>query len=168
MTLFEQLFTPERRAENERKQAALREKYGHKLEQNPAQANYVYGLAREQMVLDQLEAIREGTLEADDERQQQLYTQLAEGLALQGRFEEAAAITFSAPHKEEYRRKAQALSAAGVPACTCPREVTEASPTDAKGTTRPAQVQFEEVWDGERMVAFVRCLLCGGVGAEVS
>lgn len=152
---------PDRREKTAREQAANRERLGSRLASSPAQSNYLFGQAREQAALDQLEQIPALT----DEHRAALYNQLAEGMALQGRFEEAASICQSPPHKAEYLQKAEALRQQGVKACECPAQVIVASSTDAKGEKQETQRRIEEVFDGEKMVAFVRCDLCKGISA---
>lgn len=166
MGLLETISTPERREQAKREQEELREKFGHRLAQHPAQANYLYGMAREQQALDQLQAIQDGRLTNTDERTKALYNQVAEALALQARFEEAATITESEPHRAEYLAKAAALTNVGV-GCQCPTTMTTPSPHDAKGVTSPARQRVQEVFDGRAIVTLTKCLICGAFAAQI-
>lgn len=164
------LNTPERRAESARVQAEAREEFGHRLAHHPAQANYVYSMGREQLALDQLQVIADEENGQDDDaaRRTALYNQLAEGYALQGRFNDAAAICIDARLEEEYREKAAAMTAIGDHLCDCPETTTIPSATDAKGQTIRTHTRISEVWDakGKQVVAFFRCGKCGCVSAK--
>src|SRR5262245_621005 len=158
----ELLFTPERRAKAEAWQKTLRERLGGNLSKHHAEINYVYGVNRERMVYLQIVALEE----SDDgsvinhERMMFLLNQLAEGLALQGRFREAAELTRSQPHRQEYLRKAEALEELGKD-CGCPIEMTMPSAWDAKGVTLPNRTRAEIVFDGERFTTLSFCIFCG-------
>lgn len=161
MGLLEVISTPERREEARRQQEMLRERYGSRLAQHPAQSNYVYGLARMQSAFDQL-----GVEELESQQEVHLLNQLAEGLALQGRFDEAASIVASEAHKAEYEAKASAMAQLGS-GCDCPLTVTKPSPRDAKGETSSTRQLVEEVFDGSAVVKFSKCLLCGTYAAQI-
>lgn len=161
MGLLEVIDTPERREQSRRQQEKLREKFGARLAQRTAESNYLYGLAREQQALDQLRAVA-----GDAEKEARLFDQLAEGLALQARFAEAADLAQSPGYKAEYRAKAEALTQIGVN-CQCPRSVVTPSPVDAKGVTTPAQQALDRVYDGRAEIAFYKCLLCKTISAQI-
>lgn len=162
--LLEILNSPERREGARRLREEGRERYGARLAHTPAQANFLFGLGREQQVLDQLNAVPDLT----EERRNELYNQLAEALALQGRFDEAMELATDERYKVEYQRKAEALNQIGVKACECPSEIRVPSPDNAKGKAVPVDRRVETVFDGEKVVALVRCDLCKGVSAELS
>lgn len=162
MGLLEIISTPERREQARKEQIEAREKFGARLAKHPAQANYLYGMAREQQALDQLAVLpRDG-----GENEAHALNQLAEGLALQGRFEEAAEVCQSEPHKQEYLAKADALSRVGI-GCQCPPTIVSPSPRDAKGTTSQAQPATDEVYDGTAVIQITKCTLCGTVAANI-
>lgn len=175
MTILELVNMPERRAEAQRVQAELREKHGHRLAQHPAQANHLWGQAREQAALDQLTALEEGGAQQAGEialhsRRVELYRQLAEGLAAQGSFAEAAMTAREggdAARETEYAARRDALEHLGEPRCEHPEETTERSPTDAKGVTRKTRTEIERVFDGEKVIAFFRCGACRAISADV-
>lgn len=161
---------PERRAAARREQGLMRERFGHRLAKHPAQANYMYGQARVQTALDQLGAIARGEMTADDERRTGLYNQLAEGLALQGKFEEAGAVALDERYKQEYQAKAEAMRRVGERRCECPAETVTQSARSAKGDRQPSQQRVEDVWDAssERVVGLMKCLLCECYSAQVT
>jgi len=161
----ELLFTPERRAKAEAWQKTLRERLGANLPKHQAEITYVLGVSRERMCVRQILALEQepeaGSVQGH-ERMMFLMNQLAEGLAMQARFREAAELTRSQPHREEYLRKAEALEARGQD-CRCPIEMTMPSAFDAKGVTLPARIKCEVIFDGEFLVTLSHCQFCGGL-----
>jgi hypothetical protein len=160
--LFDLINTPERRVKARALQQSLRERFGAALHKHPAEINYYYGVNRERMVLNQLATLENAS--ASDERVTFLLNQLGEGLALQGRFREAAKATRSEPHREEYLRKAEALERLGQD-CDCPVELVLPSSRDAKGERIPARIHQEVFFDGERHITLTHCLICKGIRA---
>src|SRR6185369_16868987 len=103
MSMLETLLDPQRRKKAAEDQARLREIKGSRVARDAAQHNRLYGFAREHLALQQLDRLGDGNAD------QTLYEQLAEGLALQGHFEEAAAVAPEGARKEAYQAKATAV-----------------------------------------------------------
>jgi len=166
---------PERRATAAAQQAKLRAELGHRLAQNPAQAQFLWGQAREQQTLDQLSALTaEDAPEMGEAalrgRTIELYRQLAEGYAAQGRYADAVAASEAGQDGErraEYEARRDAVESISQARCEHPAEVVEPSPTDAKGFKRKVRTEIERVYDGGRVIAFLRCSECRAVSAEI-
>jgi hypothetical protein len=158
-SLREIVMDPKRREQAREWQKELRARFGASLSRHPAELTYHRGVSRVEMALNVLSAA-----EVSEEYRTYLTNSLAEGLAMQGRFREAADTTLSAVHKAEYEAKAKALEALGTD-CECPLEVVLPSPVDAKGTRIPARVKTERVFDGKNTITLTRCIICGGIVA---
>lgn len=168
MSLLDVLNTPERREQARKDQEEMREKFGARLANHPAQANYLFGLARQQQALDQLAAVEDEVIDSagENKRRIALFNQLAEGLALQGKFEDAVSICQSEPYRAVYEAKALAVKHIGI-GCQCPPTIVKPSDRDAKGEVSQSKQKVEEVFDGTAVIAFFRCLLCGRVSANI-
>lgn len=153
MSMLETLLDPQRRHKAAEVQVRLKEVMGHRVARDAAQRNYLYGFAREQMALEQLERL--GNANAD----QSLYEQLAEGLALQGNFEAAAAIAPEGPRKDAYKAKANAVANVGEQQCGCPAS------HQVNGQEQSTQLAASKVFTGKVSIQFTRCLECGAVSA---
>ena len=175
-TLFDTINTPERREEAKRQQDVLREQHGSRLPQHPAQYKYGFGLARETQTADQLTALeRDGAASYGEAalraRRFELYRQLGEAFASQGRFQEA--VTAATEGRDEAARAVYAQYADALEKldqgreCECPESVTDPTPHSAMGVTRQTRTPIEEVFDGTRLIVFYRCSECRTVSAEL-
>jgi hypothetical protein len=144
---------PARRAESARAQEEARERWAHVVKRTPAQANYLFGLARAER------ALKADEVDADV---------LAEAFALQGRFAEAAALTTEEERREGYVARARAIETTGAFTCDCPAELITPSPADAKGKREPMRHPVETVYDGTNEFTISRCRKCGALSAEVT
>lgn len=151
------LLEPERLEAARGKQAELRTKNSHVTARSPAHANYLVGVARVNAALAKLKVKREDAKAVE---------QLAEGYALMGAFEEAAAFSLDEQKKAQYRLRAEAVSHIGVPSCMCPPTVRVQSNRDAKGEERETRRVIEEVWIEGRTVQITKCDLCGALSAR--
>ena len=158
--MLSELLDPEILAQADKDQAALRLKNAHRVANSPAQVNYRFGLAIERAVLDSIQS--DDFTNAGAER----LARLGEAYALQGRFEDAAAVTPDQAYKAAYEARARAMRSTGARLCLCPPYVQKPSKTDAKGTREPTQHKIEEVWDGNRAITFYRCGVCQVISAE--
>jgi|SRR5580765_1999257 len=165
-SLRELVTNPERRAKAQAWQAELRQRFGPSLNRHPAELAFVYGVDREKMVLGQLQAFKNLPLDTPERQRHFEFwnNSLAEGLAMQGRFREAAAISCSEDHARTYTEKATALEAFGQQ-CECPTTMVLPSARDAKGERVPARVKVESVFDGKNHISLSRCLHCAGLFA---
>lgn len=177
MTMLTALLDPERREKAARDQEKLRAILGPRVVRRPAQAKYLYGMARERLALDQLSLAGDV---ADISSTPDLANQLAEGLALQCRFTEAAAIAASEPHAAEYKAKALAVEHVNEQMCadppTQPHGGHHGLSADAianhpgevagvKARQESTQLAFEELFNGKVTIRFTKCLLCGALSA---
>jgi hypothetical protein len=176
MPMLDTLLDPERRQKAQEDQVKLQALMGPRVMRQPAQAKYLYGLARERMALDQL-AEKGSGVTAEDEPG--LFLQLAEGLMLQGKFEAAAAAAPEGPHKQEFEAKLAAINSIDEQQCADPP--TRQVPTDgisalakrehadqvdaAQSRMEATQLPFEKVWNGKQTITFTRCLVCGAISA---
>ena len=140
MGLLEILLDPDRRAKAADEQAKLKQSIGTRLARSIPHANYVFGVARETLALERLQA---GENDA-------AYDQLGEGLALQARFTEATEAVRDIQRRELYAAKAAAIERIGELSCT------------HTGEHLPSQ----RVWNGKQMIAFTRCVQCGALAAS--
>lgn len=147
MSMLETLLDPQRRKKAAEDQDRLREVMGPRLARNAAQHNFLYGFARERLALEQLERLGDG--HADPK----LYEQLAEGLALQGNFEAAAAIAPEGERKKFYQEKVEAVARVNEDRCVC------------LGKVSGAQIAAGKVFTGKVTIQFTRCQWCGAVSA---
>jgi hypothetical protein len=154
--------TPATRARAEALKADLRARFGPSLPRYPAELQFYYGVDRELMVREMLSV----TDPADQRKIDGWLTSLAEALSYQGRFQDAAGLTRNPDNAREYEEKAAALATLGQP-CACPDVMVVPSKRDAKGDQSPARLKVETVFDGENRIAFVRCLICGGIEANI-
>jgi hypothetical protein len=128
----------------------------HVTTRTPAQANYLFGLARADLALARW---------GEDPSALSL---LAEGYALQGRFSEAADLEPDVEKAGEYTARAVAIAHAGSFQCECPPVTVKPSRRDAKGERSPTRHAIEEVFDGERTFRISKCLACGALSAEAA
>lgn len=156
MDMLQQLLDPERRAKAAKDQAELKQVMGHRVARRPGQANYLFGVARERMALNQLTVV--GNL--DDESRDALLSQLAEGLALQAKFEAAAQVAPEGDHKQEYFAKAEAIARVNEQQCACP--VLQDAGDGGKEAT---QLSSEKAWNGKLTISFTRCKICKAISA---
>lgn len=150
MSLLEIIRDPARRAHAAAEQDEERARRGRA--RTPAEANYHFGLARASLALQ--------AEEVDPDF-------LAEGLALQGRFREAAGLATDEARRAEYEARAVALENAGVRLCGCGEVHVAPSRMDARGERTPMHHPVEDVHDGERTFRLYRCRGCGAISAEV-
>lgn len=158
--MLTELLDPENVAKADQDQAALRLKNAHRVPNSPARVNYVFGCSIEQNVLNSIQSDDFSHAGADR------LARLGEAYALQGRFEDAAAITPNLAYKAAYEARARAMQSVGARLCLCPAYLVRVSPTDAKGTREPTQHKIEEVFDGDRVISFYRCGGCQKISAE--
>lgn len=173
MSLLDTLLDPDRRQKAREEQVKLQALMGPRVMRQPAQAKYLYGVARERMALDQL--AQQGAGEAS----QEVFLQLAEGLMLQGKFEEAAQVAPEGLHKREFEQKAVAVSRVNDQQCADPlKQSTQAhgissqAQNEHSGQVAAAiarqeatQLPFEKIWNGKQIITFTRCLICGAISA---
>lgn len=164
MSMLETLLKPERRQKAAEDQEALRQVMGHRVPRQPEQANYLYGVARERMALDQLEHL---DLNEESEKVENLLNQLAEGRALQADFEGATELAPEGEHKEQYRAKAKAVANINQQQCGHPllRLTGYANGKPNKPVGESTQLKSETAWNGKLTITFTRCLLCGSISA---
>ena len=148
--MLEALLDPERRKKAAEDQARLKQLMGHRVARHPAQANHLYGVARERLALEQIDRLAN---DADQTLVAPLYEQLAEGLALQGNLEAAAEIAPEGPRKENYAAKVKAIAHIGESLCVC------------AGKVDGAQLPAGRVWTGKVTIQFTRCQWCGAISA---
>jgi hypothetical protein len=156
---LELLKDPRRRAEAAREQAERREKFPHVVNRTPAEAQFLFGVARVESVLALLE-------EANEEEEAFLLDQIAEGLSLQCRFEEAAAIARTEERVKEYQARALAVKTPNTDLCICPPVIVSPSKHDAKGVREEARHPIEKVFDGQKELTLYQCRLCGTISAR--
>jgi hypothetical protein len=153
-TFLQLLSDPARRAEAARVQAERRAERSDVTTRTPAEANYLFGVARAELALAHVEA--EGAA-----------SRLAEGYALQGFFAGAAAVEQDEERKMEYEAKALAVAHLGAFQCGDPETQVERKRGDAKGQRVPLRHPVEEVYDGSRFLTLFVCRVCGAYSAEV-
>lgn len=158
--MLKALLEEKRRAYGAKEQQERRELTGHKLARHPAVANYNYGIARENFAHKQF-------LSCPPEQVKGNFAVLAEALAMQGRFSQAAEQLDDGPLKKLYEAKAVAMAQVGTK-CSCPDSKLVSQPGNAIGKTVPSFEKFDEVYNGKMTVSFARCTLCGGIFAYQS
>lgn len=154
---LELLQSPERREEAARVQAERREKNSHVTNRTPAQAEFLFGMARVESILPVLD---------QSDNPEFLLDQLAEGYALQCEFEEAARVTPSEERRQEYLAMAEAIDHLGRDLCGCPSVIIKPSHYDAKGEREEARHPIKQVYDGRRTITLLKCRSCGKVSAR--
>lgn len=158
MSMLETLLEPERRAKAAEDQVKLREKHGGRVVPNdPAIAAFYWGQRRERSALDAL---------AEDRLQEWVLSQLAEGLAAQACYVEAAEVAANPKLKSRYQERARALKMLGVRQCRCPSIQLLPDPEDAKGRSLSNPRDIERVYDGERIIVITRCSFCKAISAR--
>lgn len=158
MSMLETLLDPERRRKAKEDQDELREKHGGRVvKDDPAIATFYWGQQREQSALAMLD---------HDSTHGWVLKQLAEGLAAQARYAEAADVTSDPALKTGYEQRAAALDAAGTRICDCPSIQLLPDPNDAKGRAFDNPRDIERVFDGERIITITRCSFCKTISAR--
>lgn len=161
MSMLQTLLDPERRKKAAEDQAKLRATMGQHVARNPAQANYLYGLARERMALDQLGALSDFT-DLSDTHVEHLRAQLAEGLAFQGQFDKALGIASDTDKRRAtYAAKQAAIERVGEIICGHP--LTRRNADDLEESLH---VLIQKVWNGKVEIVFTRCLECNTISAN--
>lgn len=145
---------PARRAAAARVQAEKRAEREDVTARTPAEANYLFGVARAELALGHVES--EGAA-----------SRLAEGYALQGFFAGAAAVETDEERRAEYEAKARAVAHPGEVQCGDPETTVERKRGDAKGQRVSVRHPVEEVFDGSRFLTISKCRVCGAYSAEV-
>lgn len=159
---LELLKDPARREKARQDQEERRAKNSHVLNRTPAEANFLFGIAKERQVLGQLEGLDP---ESGNKQFDFLREQLAEGYALQARFDEAATSSVEPEKIDSYQKRAKAIEKVGELTCSCPATIVTPSKVDAKGNRSPARWPIETVSDGERTFTISRCRTCGAINA---
>src|SRR5690349_7280799 len=144
MSMLDTLLDPERRAKAKEDQEKLKKVWGHRLAKSPAHANFLHGMAREQMALDQL-----GVNQNPDDAKI-LMSRLAEGLAMQGKFSDTVELEQDPERKTHYQAQLRAVENVGEQQCEHPI---------AK------QHKSESIWNGKVLILFTRCYVCGAISA---
>lgn len=161
MKTLKDFLKPDARERETARQERLRERYQGRLAQTPAHANHQFGVTRADAALAQIEAAKGAPVP------EAVYEQLAEGLALQGRFNEAAQVAPAGARKDDYTRKAEALERRNRRGCDCPDTIRTPGGRDAKGSDpRPARRPVVEAFDGRRFITIQRCDACGALWAQ--
>jgi hypothetical protein len=179
MSMLGTLLEPGRREKAAEDQLKLSQVMGPRVARLPAQSKYLYGVARERIALDQIGQV-EG---ADASTQPALFNQLAEGLALQAKFEAAAAVAPEGAHKDEYLAKAAAVALINEQQCEheasrpivslgpraglsaeALREHPDAAPAVA-ARQEATQLLMEKIFNGKVVITFTRCIICGAISA---
>ncbi len=158
MSMLDTLLDPQRRKKAAEDQEKLKATMGHRVARLPAQRNYLYGVARERMALDQLGSFSE-LPDSTDDHFLQLRAQLAEGLALQGLFDAAAEIAPEGPAQKEYEERAKAVMRVGEQGCDHPLT------REHDGVEEQTQLPVQKIWNGKVEILFTRCLICSAVSA---
>ncbi len=175
MSLLDTLLDPERRKRAQEDQTKLAAVMGPRVMRQPALAKYFYGLARERMALDQLAHVGGGDVHSNPD----IFNLLAEGLALQGKFESAAEVAPEGAHKEEYLAKARAIGSINEQQCEDPlsrpvennglsaaaRNEHPGAEAGVKARQEATQLPMEKIWNGKQIITFTRCLICGAISA---
>lgn len=157
MDLLQFVMTPARRKKAAAYQEEQRELQGHRVNKHPAVSRFLFGVNGERQALELLAA----------NPQPHLYEQLAESLSLQAKFARAERFSQDATRKAEYHLRALAMRRVGRKGCNCPDFTIQPSRIDAKGERVENVVQFDEIWDGEKLIKLSRCRLCKKVSARV-
>lgn len=167
MDIIDFIKDPERLAASKKFQDEEREKRGYLVNHDPARAKYMFGVNRERMVMDQFKAI-ESEPPSDElfARRLTLLNQLAEGLALQCKYEDAAQVAVDADMQAKYAQRAAAIRSLGVKRCLCPPVIVRPSRTDAKGEQVQTERTIDVMFNGEKVITISRCENCGLISAK--
>lgn len=158
MSMLYTLLDPERRAKAALDQVKLRARHsGRVVAHDPAIATFYWGQQREQTALTSLEL---------NPLQEWVLSQLAEGLAAQARYAEAAAVAPNATHRQNYNERAMALEFIGDRLCQCPSFQLFPDPNDAKGHSFVNPRDIERVFDGDKIITLMRCSFCKVITAR--
>lgn len=150
--MLDTLLDPERRAKAAEDQVKLRVKHGGRVvSSDPAIATFYWGQQREQSALAALER---------NPLQEWVLSQLAEGLAAQARYAEAAGVVPQPGDRRNYEERAAALDALGKRLCRCPSIQILPDPSDAKGRSFTNPRDIQRVYDGDKVIVLARCSFC--------